>query len=141
MKKRMLSLIVITTALTMTLTANSAFAGGRHHERWKGIAIGVGAAILGSAIINSSRDYSEREPEHCTVVVTAPPRHNPNYRGHWEVRDEWIPPIYKTVWNPGHYDRRGDWVEGAWIKIVDKPGYWKEKKVWVAANASVHRRY
>ncbi len=134
MKKRTLSLIVITTTITMLLTANSAFAGSRHHERWKGVAIGLGAAILGNAILNSSRDYSYRDPDYCEVVVPAPPRHNPHYKGHWEVRSEWIPPTYKTVWNPGHYNRKGDWIEGAWIKIKDRPGYWKEERVWVAAN-------
>ena len=140
MKKRSLSLIVVITAITMLLTVNSAFAGGKHHERWKGIAIGVGAAILGNTILNNSRDYSVREPGHGKVVVKAPPRPRPQYKGHWEIRDEWIPPTYKKVWNPGHYNHNGDWVEGTWIRIVNRPGYWKEKKVWVAADASKHRK-
>ena len=136
MKKRSLSLIVIITAFTMLFTVNSAFAGGRHHERWKGVAIGLGAAIIGSAIINSSRDYSYRDSDYCEVSVPAPPRHSPQYKGHWEIRNEWVPPIHKTVWNPAHYNRRGEWVEGAWIKIEERPGYWKEERVWIAAGAS-----
>ena len=140
MKKRSLSLIVIVTAITMLLTVNPAFAGSKHHERWKGIAIGVGAMILGNAILNNNQPA--REPERCYVSVPAPPQ--PQYRryhkGHWEIRDEWIPPTYKTVWNPGHYNQKGAWVKGAWIKIVDIPGYWKEQKVWVASNASDYRK-
>lgn len=137
MEKRSLYLIVVVTAVTMLLTVNPSFAGSKHHERWKGIAIGVGAAILGNAIFNNNQPV--REPEHCYVAVPAPPKYVPRYRGHWEIRDEWVPPIYKTVWNPGHYNRNGEWVDGAWIKIVDKPGYWKENKVWVAGNVSKYR--
>lgn len=140
MKKRSLIPIVIVTAITMLITANSAFAGSKHHERWKGIAIGVGVAILGNAIFNQKNNHHIREPERCYVTVPAPPMHSTRRKGHWKVKDEWIPPTYKTVWNPGHYNRKGDWIGGTWIKIVARPGYWKEKKVWVAENVSKHRR-
>ena len=138
MKIRSLTLLVLASALALTLTANSAFAGGRHHERWKGIAIGVGAAILGSAILSHNNYHTSIAYENCAVP---PPVHvKPSHRGgHWEVRDEWVPPTYKTVWNPGHYNPRGEWVEGVWIEIVDNPGYWTEKRVWVTANIR-HRR-
>ena len=139
MKKRSLSLIVIVTAITMFLTANTAFAGRKHHERWKGIAIGVGAVILADAIFNGNNN-SVRVSEPCYVKVPAPPpRYRAYHKGHWEIRDEWVPPTYKTVWNPGHYNRKGDWIKGAWIKIVDKPGYWKEERVWVSAKVSRRR--
>ena len=136
MKIRSLTLLVLVFTIILTLTSTSVFAGGRHHERWKGIAIGLGAAIIGNAIINNSRDYSVREYERCSVLVPAPPRHYSSYEGHWEIRDEWVPPAYKTMWNPAHYNGRGDWVEGAWIRIEDRPGYWKHKKVWVAPEVS-----
>ena len=141
MKKRLLSLIVITTAFTLTLTANSAFAGGRHHEYWKGIAIGVGAAILGSAILNHNNYTPPRDYENCYVPAPVHVKKYSNRRGHWEVRDEWVPPTDRKVWNPGHYNRRGDWIRGAWIQIVDNPGYWREDRVWVKANVSKHRGY
>jgi hypothetical protein len=48
------------------------------------------------------------------------------------VRKEWVQPTYKRVWNPGHYARRGEWIEGQWIEIVDRPGYWTEVRVWVS---------
>ena len=138
MKIRSLTILVLVSLITLTLTANPVFAGGRHHERWKGIAIGLGAAIIGNAILNSNRDYSDRESGYCEVVVPPPPVYNHQYSGHWEVRDRWIPPTYKTVWNPAHYNRRGEWVNGAWIKIEASPGYWKEEKIWVAADTSSH---
>ena len=134
MKKRSLSLIVIISSLILVFTAGSASAGRAQHERWKGVAIGIGAAILGSAILNHNNYYYDREPERCYVPVRVPERREYYHRGHWEVRDEWVPPIYRTVWNPGHYTPGGDWIDGAWIKIVDKPGYWKEKRIWVSAN-------
>ena len=141
MKKRSLSLIVIITTITMLFTVNSAFAGSRHHERWKGVAIGLGAAIIGSAILNNSRDYSYRDSDYCEAAVRVPPRPRPHYKGHWEVRNEWVPPVYKTVWNPAHYNKRGDWIGGAWMKIEERPGYWKEERVWVAAHKSNQGRY
>ena len=141
MKKRSLSLIVTLCAVTMLLTADPAFAGRKHHERWKGIAIGVGAAILGNAILNHDRHHHVvRVPERRYEPVPVPPGRRPRHRGYWEIRDEWIPPTYKSVWNPGHYNRKGDWIEGTWIKIVKRQGHWKEKKVWVAASRKKHRR-
>ena len=140
MKIRSLTHIVLGSALILTLTANSAFAGGRHKERWEGIAIGLGAAILGSAILSSNNHSSDRVPERCPLPAPVYKRHNTHHKGYWEVRAEWIPPIHKKVWNPGHYNRKGKWIEGAWIEIMVKPGYWTERKVWVTADASRHRR-
>ena len=50
--------------------------------------------------------------------------------GHWKTRKVWIPPVYRNVWEPQHYDRRGRWVSGRWIRIVDRPGYWTKTKTW-----------
>ena len=136
MKIRSFTLLILLFTIILTLTSSPAFAGGRHHERRKGIAIGLGAAILGNAIINNSRDYSARDYGHCAAVVPGPPRHYSPYEGRWEIRDEWVPPTYKTVWNPAHYNTGGDWVEGAWIRIEGSPGYWKQEKVWVAPDVS-----
>ena len=139
MKIRSLTLFVLVSVLTLTLTANIALAGGIHHERWKGIAIGIGAAILGSAILNHNNYYPPREYEHCYVPTPPPVKQRSYHKGHWEVRDEWVPPVYKTVWNPAHYNQNGEWVEGTWIKIIDKQGYWTEKRVWVAATEIKYR--
>jgi hypothetical protein len=140
MKTRSVFTITVVSLLTLALTAGSASAGRYHHrdhDRLKGVAIGVGAAILVSALINHSRDYSYREPEPC-YVPAPPPQEYRQQGGHWEIRKEWVSPTYKTVWNPAHYDERGVWVEGVRIEIVDQPGYWTENRIWVSATVSDH---
>ncbi len=58
-------------------------------------------------------------------------------RGHWETRKTWIKPAYETRWNPGHYNRRGYWVEGRYEEFKVADGFWRSDKVWVRHN----RRY
>ncbi len=141
MKTRSIFTIAIVTILMLVLSTGPASAGRYHHhnnhDRLKGVAIGVGAAILVSSLINHSRDYSYREPEPC-YVPPPPPQEYVQQGGHWEIRKQWVSPTYKRVWNPDHYDERGVWVEGAWIDIVDQPGYWKENRIWVSATVSDH---
>jgi len=138
MKTRSVFTITVVSLLTLALTAGPASAGRHHrdHDRLKGVAIGVGAAILATALINHNRGYSYREPEPC--YVPAPPPVRSHQGGHWEVRKEWVSPTYKRAWNPAHYDERGMWVEGARIEIVDQPGYWTENRIWVSATVSDH---
>lgn len=138
MKKRSISLVILVFALSAAMIAGPAWAGSAQHNRWKGVAIGVGAAILGSVIYQHHKQSSPRKIDPCpdSVHHRFPPAHHT--RGHWVVKKEWIPPTYKEVWNPGHYDRRGGWVEGHWIEIEDKPGYWTERRVWVAGKSGRH---
>ena len=131
MKKRSIFLILIITVLSIIMVTNAAFAGSAQHNRWKGVAIGLGAAIIGSALYKQYKSqpqqvYSYQRPRY----YRSPPSHHSH--GFWEIRKEWIPPTYKEVWNPAHYDERGRWVEGCWIKITNEPGYWIEKRVWVS---------
>ena len=136
MKKRKLSILLITVLLCVSFLRPSAWAGSKQKHRWEGVAIGVGAALLGCALFSQYNDratYSHNSP----AVVPAPAyRHRPvrysRYAGHWEARKEWVPPSYRRVWNPGHYNRRGEWVRGQWIEIVDRPGYWTQVRVWVS---------
>ena len=111
----------------------TARAGSPQSHRWEGVAIGIGAAIIGSALLRSM---------HESQAVVVPERrpvsaHRPHYQpvpepaGYWSVRKVWIPPRYEKNWNPGHYNRRGRWVAGHWIELERQPGYWVEKKVWV----------
>jgi hypothetical protein len=139
MKTRSIFLTALISVLILTLTAGTASAGRAHrgHDHLKGVAIGVGAAILVNALINHSRDYSYREPEPC-YVPPPPPQEYRQQGGHWEIRKEWVSPTYKSVWNPAHYDNRGVWVEGTRIEIVDQPGYWTENRIWVSATVSDH---
>lgn len=54
--------------------------------------------------------------------------------GRWEVRKVWVPPSYERVWNPGHYNRRNEWVPGAWIRVQKCGGYWTTERVWVSSR-------
>jgi hypothetical protein len=140
MKIRSIFTIAVVSLLTVALTAGPASARRYHHhnhDRLKGVAIGVGAAILATALINHTKDYSYRVPEPC-YVPPPPPQEYRQQGGHWEIRRQWFSPTYKRVWNPAHYDERGIWVEGAWIEVVDQPGYWTENRIWVTATVSDH---
>ena len=140
----------------LSLSATSAFAGSKQRYRWQGVAMGVGAAILGNAILNNSRDvdhggdsYREHSyheyrgaycPERVVVVEHSPYRERscePAYgrghyrdRGRWEVRQVWVAPVYERVWNPGHFNEYNYWVPAGYINMETSPGYWREERVW-----------
>ncbi len=137
MKK--LSVYFIVFVLCFTLSATSAWAGSKQRHRWEGVAIGVGAAILGHALQNNHKRHDPgpvviKEPRY----YPAPPlprhhRKNHRYRnGHWEYRKVWVAPVYEKVWNPAHYNKHKEWVNGRWIKIEAEPGHWIKEKVWVS---------
>ena len=141
MKNNHVLTLWIIVMLSLSLVAPTVWAGNVQRNRWEGVAIGIGAALLGSAIYNHRlSNRTERE-----VVYHSPPysRHKPHYRhrpgGYWELRKEWIPPTHKEVWNPGHYNRQGRWVEGHWMEIEKEPGYWVEKRVWVTGKVYHYR--
>lgn len=54
--------------------------------------------------------------------------------GYWDVKKRWVAPIYETRWNPGHYNRRGVWVEGRHMRFMVADGYWKEVRIWVSRH-------
>ena len=134
--KKFLTLMTA-VALSLMILIPSANAGSPQSHRWEGLAIGVGAAILGSALLNHHVAASAPAPG-----VYAPPapeyrrhrsyRHRPRSRGHWEIRKTWVAPVYEKVWNPGHFNPRGRWVKGGWIQVEREPGYWEEERIWVA---------
>lgn len=145
MGKRSFVLSALIFSLCLVFTVNSAMAGSKQHERWKGVAIGVGAAILGSVILNSQKQQS-CEPARVYDRPVIQHRKGPAQKGpgRWEIKREWVPASFKKVWNPGHYDSRGRWVKGSWIKVVDRPGYWTERRVWIAKGPNRgpgHDRY
>lgn len=123
----------------VSMVVPSAYAGSKQRHRWQGVAIGLGAAILGHSIINSSRYDSPPE----RVVVIDRDSHRDNHRdccsghhsrGHWEVRKVWVEPACERVWNPGHYNRYNQWVPGQYITIERDPGYWEHERVWVGCR-------
>ena len=139
MKKIFVSLLM--TACLLAFVSAPAAAGDKQRHRWEGVAIGVGAALLGHAILDDYRDRDRGwdrscRPERVRVYKhdgCHPPAPMPRYsRGHWEMRKVWVPPVHERVWNPGHYNRRGNWVSGRWITIEKESGYWSKERVWVS---------
>jgi hypothetical protein len=128
--------ILMAAVFFLTISAPVAFAGSKQRYRWQGVAIGLGAAILGNAILNSDRYDS---PPDRVVVIDRDCR-KPRYcdrdyrRGQWEIRKIWVEPVCERVWNPGHYNRHHQWVPGQYITIEKSPGYWEEKRVWVGCR-------
>ena len=55
MNKKRLTKILISAALSLLFAANTSWAGNVQRNRWEGVAIGIGAAILGNALINHHR--------------------------------------------------------------------------------------
>jgi len=123
MKQKSLIIILITIVLSLSLIVPSAWAGSKQRHRWQGVAIGIGAAVLGSALLHN---YSDPPPK--VVYRYAPPRNRHYYpprhrhRSHYKGRRHRVSPGKKT-WNPGHYHPRGHWVPGRWIVIERGHGY------------------
>ena len=152
MKKKSLFTLLLVLAFTFVILTPSAHAGNVQRHRWEGLAIGLGTVILGSALLRS-----QQLPTHQSFSYDSQPppsyRHRPDrddrsswrhkrshrhHRGYWEMRKEWVPPTYKKVWNPGHYNRHRKWVAGHWIRIEGQPGYWTKTRVWVARGGDRH---
>ncbi len=154
MKRTIIITIAAIFCISLVLPAG-AWAGAKQRHRWEGVAIGVGAAILGHTIVNSYQHNNR--PHHSrgggTVIVNSPPArvhhrppryHRQRYSptppspppscGHWEVQRVWVAPVHEKVWNPGHYDANQSWVPGSWINVVKEEGYWKEERVWVSSR-------
>ncbi|MBW2636140.1 MAG: hypothetical protein JRC86_01210 [Deltaproteobacteria bacterium] len=129
MKTTKLLILVLATVFLLSFISSPAWAGSRQQHRWEGVAIGIGAAILGSAILNNMNTHPYSYPEPAYSYSPPPP---PRYSGHWEMRSVWVSATKKRVWNPAHYGHDGRWLRGKWIKIVDRPGYWTKERVWIA---------
>lgn len=129
MKTKNLLIVVLTAVFLVSFLSAPAWARSPQHYRWEGVAIGVGAAILGSALLNNMycQPYSSPQPAH---AYTPPPP--PRISGHWEMRSVWVPATEKRVWNPAHYAHNGKWVRGKWIKVVERPGHWTKERVWIS---------
>ena len=136
MEKKKLLTLLIAAVLSCFFLITSVYAGSKHSYRRQGIAIGLGAAILGSALYKTLSHPKLIVPN--AHVFSHPARRKHWNQGYWETRKEWGPPAYQRVWNPGHYNRHGAWVRGHWIKIVDRQGYMTETRSWVSCKAGRH---
>lgn len=130
MKKTIIFWVI--AAMGLALSVQPAAAGDKQRHRWEGVAIGVGAAILGHALMHSSDDpYCDNRVEVYHHYACAPTHHR---SGYWESRRVWVAPECEKVWNPGHYTPHGRWVSGRWRMIETSPGYWREDRVWVGCR-------
>lgn len=134
----MKTLISITTAVVMVVCLSAAPARA-DRKTTEGFLLGVGAAVLGTAIYQGLQPPSGyREPQR----YHAPPpayRYKSQYRNdrrygrqpvvHWEIRRIWVEPVFETRWRPGHYNHRGHWVGGRHERMKMRDGYWEERRV------------
>lgn len=61
--------ILLTTILCFSFVVTSAWAGATQRHRWEGVAIGLGIAIVGNALLN---DYYYPRPSPTVVYYSAP---------------------------------------------------------------------
>ena len=144
----MKKIIAITTTVLLLICffAASAHAGAARRHTIEGFMIGTGVAILGAAIINginndSRHHYDRSYSRHSRHYYAGyrhgyKNRHHRKYkhhrpRGYWEIERIWVEPVYEKKWNPGHYNRRGEWLSGRYEKFLVQDGYFQEEKVWV----------
>lgn len=134
MKTKKLLIVLVIAVFGMMLASSSALAGSKQRYRWEGVAIGLGTALVGHAIYQAHR--AGQQPQ---VVYVEPERHrydrgSKHRHGHWEWQKTWVPPTHEKVWNPGHYNRKGQWVSGHWIELKTNAGHWAQERVWIARN-------
>lgn len=127
MNKKNLWIILTVSLVSFFIIIPSSWAGAKQRNRWEGVAMGIGAAVLGHALF--SNYYAHHVP--APVYHKSQPRRS---RGHWEYRKVWVPPTYMKVWNPGHYNKRGRWVPGTWMKVEKEPGQWVKEKIWITSR-------
>jgi hypothetical protein len=122
-------LILLCTALfSLAVVAPNGWAGSPQQHRLEGIAIGIGALILGKALVDAHQN-GHFEARVAAYQTDYPEHHRP--RGHWESRRVWVPAKYKKAWNPGHHNRHGRWVPGQWRRTEIQPGHWINQRVRV----------
>lgn len=89
--------MVLATILCFSFVTASAWAGSKQRYRWEGVAIGLGAAIVGNALLN---DYYYDRPSRTVVYHNPPPV---VYYSPPPVVRYWSPPAHRY----GHYKRWG----------------------------------
>lgn len=146
MKKKSLVTLIITSIFTFVALTSAAHAGNVQRERWEGIAIGLGTAIIGSVLLNQHKGYTQ-QPQ---ATYNSSPKHGnrsshsrseygqeygpePDYgygyrRHHYTWRNH--PPVYRK----GHH-RRGHW------EMIEKWVPPTHKKVWNPGHYTRHGKW
>ena len=143
MKRRYFFITVVVSVLLISLFSQPVWAKSQQRYRWEGAAIGLGVALLGSAIIHNNsnsgygRHYS-RPQHHPRYYRPYPmPRYRPrHYQGHryrsceyYDYEKFWVSPIFNRFWRPGYYDQYERWIPGRWKNRMVRPGHWEENRV------------
>ena len=125
----------------LSVCSAQALAGSKQRHRWEGVAIGVGATLLGAALLNQHAPQGRAwgsatvsNPHRASDRFSRNARYRQHRQGRWETRKVWVEPVIERVWNPAHYNRAGRWVQGRWITVERSPGYWKEERIWVSCR-------
>ena len=85
MKMRNGLIITVTAVVILCLSSTSIWAGSKQHYRWEGIAIGVGAAMVGSALINHhTYGYYGGPPVALSFNYREAYRPSARHRGNWK---------------------------------------------------------
>ncbi len=78
-------IIAVAAVLSLGLISTSVWAGSKQQHRWEGVAIGVGAAIIGSALINHhAYGYHSGPPVAFSFNYRENHRHPSRHRGYWK---------------------------------------------------------
>lgn len=142
--RKMKKIITAITCGFLVIVLSSAPARA-DRKTMEGFLLGTGVAILGSVIIHEinrdnrqhqgyhipPRDHHRRDRFHKSNYGSYKKRHYKPRKGHWQIERVWVAPVYERKWNPGHYNRRGKWVEGRYERFLVCEGYYKKERVWV----------
>ncbi len=122
MNRNLLFIFIIIFVFSLSVLPSEAQARSANGSDSEGVAIG--GAIVGNEAIQHQRQYASRKYSW---------RHGPGYgyrghrryghRGYWWMEKRYAPHFYKKAWNPGHYNRYGQWIPGHWVVIKDRSNY------------------
>ena len=154
MKKTILTSIAL--ILAFSVFGSDSYAGHNRHEKWEGVAIGLTAAIIGTALIHQNHDNHNRAHHRSSVTVykSSPPRHHSRYerffgRGGRHSSPVTVygsgPPRHRSSYGrshrrPGHWEVRKLWVPPAYEKVwnpghYNRKGHWKPSR-WIRVEVS-----
>ena len=127
MKKFIVITIIILIILFILFGQKQSEAGSSQQYRWEGVIIGLGAAILGGAVISQHNSYYRNRHRPYPRNHYQPPSHHPPQ--HECIVPFWVPARYRYTWVDGRYDHHGNWKPGRWAKWTVRPGYWQERNI------------
>ena len=79
MKNKTITIIFLTILLCFFLVIPSSWAGSKERHRWEGVAIGLGAAVVGSVLLNN---YSSPPKRHVHIYHYSPPHRHDRWKSH-----------------------------------------------------------